>query len=278
MKQKPHLIVLLMLCITAAAVMLPVVYTICNSFMSREEIVQTYLGGSVAFSSFHLLPDTVSFDAYYQIFLRRPDYLLKFWNSLGWTLLMVTLQILVVCPTAYGFSRFRFPGREALFFVIVLLMLLPYQVTLVANYLVLDQMGILGSWWAVVLPSIFSPLGVFILRQSMAAIPTDLLEAARLDGAGELRTLTWVVLPQCRGGIASVVILSFVEYWNMVEQPLMFLSDWRQYPLSIFLAQANSRIPEIGFACGVLAMLPVVMLYLFFEDALVEGIAASTKF
>ncbi len=277
MKQKQKRLQILLLAIAAVCVLLPVVYTICNAFMSGEEIARYYLGGQDGFSAFHLFPESFSLDGFYQALLRRPDYLLKFWNSLGYTLLMVALQLLVVCPTAYGFARFRFPGREALFFLIVLLMLLPYQVTLVANYMVLDRMGLIGSWWAVVLPAAFSPLGVFIMRQAMSSVPAELLEAARLDGAGELRTLLQIVLPRCKGAVASVVILSFVEYWNMVEQPLMVLADRRQYPLSIFLAQANSDMPEIGFACGVLAMLPVLLLFLYFEDALVEGIAASAK-
>ena len=266
-----------LLALAAALVLLPVLYTVCNSFMSGEEIIRYYLGDGGGYSAFHLFPDAFSLEGYYQVLLRRPDYLVKFWHSLGYTLLMVALQLLVAVPTAYSFARFRFPGREPLFCLIVLLMILPVQVTLVANYMVLDRMGLIGSWWAVVLPAAFSPLSVFILRQAMAAVPRELLEAARLDGAGELGILFRVVLPQCRGAVASVVVLSFVECWNMVEQPLMFLSDKLRYPLSIFLAQANSQIPEIGFACGVLAMQPVLLLFLYFEDELVEGIAAPMR-
>ncbi len=268
---------LFLLAVAATLVLLPVVYTVCNAFMSGTEISQYYLGGQSGFASFHLLPDEFSLESFYQILLRRPDYLFKFWNSLGNTLLMVALQLVISALAAYGFARFRFPGRDALFFLVVLLMLLPYQVTLVANYMVLDKLNLLGSWWAVILPCSFSPLGVFILRQAMASVPHELLEAARLDGASERCILIRIVLPQCKGAIASVVILSFVEYWNMVEQPLMFLAERKQYPLSIFLAQINSEIPEIGFACGVLAMLPAVLLFLYYEDALVEGITASTK-
>ena len=271
--KKTKILSVILLCPVAFFVVLPVVYTFTNSFMSASEITAQYFGAN-GYAAFDLIPNEFSLDGYYQILLRRPDYLIKFWNSLGYTLLMVVLQQLAICPAAYGFARFNFPGRNVLFFLVILMMMLPYQVTLVANYLVLDQMQLIGSWWAIILPATFSPMGVFILRQAMGSVPKELIEAARLDGANEIVVLLRVVLPRCKGAVASVVILSFVEYWNMVEQPLMFLTQRVQYPLSIFLAQANAEIPEVGFACGVLALLPVLLVYLFFEDELVEGITS----
>lgn len=266
----------LILFLIVAIVLLPVIYTVTNSFMGADEIAD-YYGGQSETAQFHLFPDDMSLSGYYQILLRQPDYLVKFWNSLGYTLLIVGVQVLVALFASYAFARYRFPLRNVLFTLVILLMMMPYQVTLVANYMILDKLNLIGGWSAVILPAVFMPLGVFILRQSMSGVPKELIEAARLDGAGDMRILFSIVAPRCKGGIAAVLILSFVDNWNMVEQPLMFLSERRQYPLSIFLAQANSQIPEIGFACGVLAMLPVIILFLFFEDALVEGITATTK-
>lgn len=268
--------VLLALC--ATMVLLPIIYTVTNSFMDANEINSYYSGiyDEDSRTVFHLFPDDISLNGYYQMLLRRPDYLVKFWNSLGYTTLMVVGQAFISCLAGYAFAKFRFPGREALFFIVIIIMMMPYQVTLVSNYIVLDKMGLIGGWPAVMLPAVFSPFGVFVLRQSIAAIPQEIIEAAKIDGANQARILFQIVMPRCKGGIVAVLILGFIDNWNMVEQPLIFLSERNQYPLSIFLSQINSSSPELGFACGVLAMIPVVLLFLFFENELVEGITIST--
>lgn len=270
-------LIFLLLSVTAALVLAPVLYTLGNSFMSTAEIARYY--GRVSQPDvrtlFHLFPDRVSLDGYYQIFLRRPDYLVKFWNSLIYSAVIVGGQVAVSCLAGYAFARFSFPGKNAVFFVIIILMMMPYQVTLVSNYIILDKMHLLGGWAAVILPTVFSPFGVFLMRQAAVSIPAEILESAKLDGASPLRTLGSIVVPLCKSGVCSLIILSFIDVWNMVEQPLVFLSERSQYPMSIFLSQMNSSAPELGFACGVLAMAPVVLLFLFFERELTEGIAAS---
>lgn len=276
-RKTAHALIFLLLALTAALVLAPVLYTLGNSFMSTAEIARYY--GRVSQPDvrtlFHLFPDRVSLDGYYQILLRRPDYLVKFWNSLFYSAVIVGGQAAVSCLAGYAFARFSFPGKNAVFFVIIILMMMPYQVTLVSNYIILDKLHLLGGWAAVILPTIFSPFGVFLMRQAAVSIPAEILESAKLDGAGPLRTLGSIVVPLCKSGVCSLVILSFIDVWNMVEQPLVFLSERGQYPMSIFLSQMNSSAPELGFACGVLAMAPVVLLFLFFEQELTEGIAAS---
>jgi multiple sugar transport system permease protein len=113
------------------------------------------------------------------------------------------------------------------------------------------------------------------MRQVISTMPDSLIEAAKLDGANQIQLLTRVVLPRCKSGVISLIILSFIDNWNMVEQPLIFLDDTSQYPLSVFLAQVNSSNLNLSFTCGILAMLPVAILFLFFEKELVEGIGFS---
>lgn len=273
----------LILGILALLVLFPVVYTVSNSFMGNSEILH-YYGSLVQGKSqgggqwlpFHLIPDGFSLDGFYQILLRRPDYLVKFWNSLFLTGTIVLGQTLLSCLAGYGFAKYHFPGSRVLFVVIVILMLMPYQVTLVSNYIVLDQVGLIGSYLSVILPGVFAPFGVFWMRQVMEGIPDELMESASLDGAGQWRILWQIMVPCCKGGLASLITLSFVDNWNMVEQPLIFLKKRSMYPLSIFLSQINQETLGAAFASGILAMLPVALLFAFFQEELVEGISLSS--
>lgn len=261
----------------ALFVLLPILYTVTNSFMSASEINQYYgrMTQEGNHTIFHLLPDRISLDGYYQMLFRRPDYLVKFWNSIFLTCSIVLGQVAVSCMAGYAFSKFHFPFRDAIFFILIILMMMPYQVTLVSNFIVLDQMKLIGSYAAVILPGIFSPFGVFLMRQVIDTMPNETIEAAKLDGANQFQILTRIVIPRSKSGIVSLIILSFVDNWNMVEQPLIFLKDRSAYPLSIFLSQINSADPSLGFACGMLAMIPVALLFVFFEQELVEGITLS---
>jgi len=262
----------------AAVVLLPVIYTVLNAFMGGEEIMRYYSGiwGQTGeYAEFHILPDRWSAQGLRAVLLDTPDYLLKFWKSVGLSGVIVLGQIVISVLAGYGFSRFRFPGRDFLFVLVVLIMMMPYQVTLVSNYIMLDALGLIGGYASVILPGIFSSFGVFLMKQVMDGIPQEILEAARLDGAGRLRVLWEVILPLSKGGIASLLLLGFVDNWNMVEQPLVFLRDERMYPLSVFLARSVSANGSEIFACGLLAMLPVMLLYLYFKEELVEGISLS---
>ena len=252
---------------------LPIVYTVMNSLMSPAE-VQHYYSGSGQMT-LHLLPDQFSLEEYYQILFRRPDYLMKFFNSLWPVTVIVIGQVCVSSAAGFAFAKFRFPGRDVLFFFVIILMMMPIQVTLVSNYIVLDRMGLIGTYFAIILPAIFSPFGVFLMRQVIAAMPDELIEAAKLDGAGNCRIFLRIVLPCSKSGVVSLVILCFIDNWNMVEQPIVFLKDAGKYPLSVFLSQINEMNPGLSFACGVLAMVPVALLFLFYEKELIEGIGFS---
>ena len=273
-KQVPRYVILIAF---ALVVLLPIVYTVTNSFMSAAEIRHYYssINAEAGSTMFHIVPDRFSLDSYYQVFLASPNYLRKFWISMGLTTVIVAGQVVVSCFAGYGFAKFNFPGRDAIFFIIIIMMMMPYQVTLVSNYIVLDKLNLIGTYWALILPGIFSPFGVFLMRQVMATTPTVLMEAAMLDGANQIQVLFKVVLPRCKSGVVSLIILSFIDNWNMVEQPLIFLDEVSQYPLSVFLAQANSSNLSLSFTCGILAMLPVALLFLFFEKELVDGIGFS---
>ncbi len=285
-----HIIALTLLTIWLVAFALlfitPTVLTLTNSFMSASEISANYgtvfsensTGGKAYISeriNLKFIPDMVTFKQYITIFVSSPEYLLKFWNSVMLTAPVVLLQTAVACMAAYGFSRYQGKGRNLLFFGYVVLMLMPAQVTLVPNYLVSKALGLLNTRWSVILPGIFSPFAVFILTKSMRRIPKSLIEAARLDGASEWKVFSKICLPSVKGAMFSVMILIFIDYWNLVEQVLILLTDTDKQPLSIFLSQINSGEISLAFAAASIYMIPAILLFLYGEDYLVEGIAYS---
>ena len=154
-------------------------------------------------------------------------------------------------------------------------MLMPYQVTLVPNFIVADMLGILNTRWAIILPGVFSPFAVFILTRFMRRIPNSLIEAAKLDGAGEWRIFRHICVPMSSSIVYSVAILIFIDYWNMVEQPLIMLSDTEMHPLSVFLSNLNTADTGIAFAAATVYMVVPMLMFLYSEDYLVEGISYS---
>lgn len=268
-----------MLC--AAAFIAPTVLTVANSLMKQSELDANYgvlySSGKIAARNVNLkfIPDTVTFSQYGTVLLKSPDYLFKFWNSVILVVPIVVFQLAVALLASYGFARWRGRLREFLFFAYIVLMLMPYQVTLVPNYLVSDWLGILKTRWAVWLPAIASPFGVFLLTKYMRRIPASYREAAQLDGAGSWQIFRYIYVPLCKSILYSVGILLFLDYWNMVEQPLILLKDAMKYPLSVYLASINAQELGIAFAAAVIYMIPSGLLFLYGEDYLVQGITYS---
>ena len=265
--------------------LMPTVLTITNSFMTQSEITANYGqvfqnatdGKSYIKDKINLkfIPDKVSFSQYFTVLLKSPDFLYKFWNSVILVAPIVLAQLAVASVAAYGFTRWRGKIRDTIFFAYVILMLMPYQVTLVPNYLVSDFLGLLNTRWAIILPGAFAPFSVFLLTKSMRRIPASLIESAKLDGAGEWHIFWNICLPQCRSALYSIAILVFIDYWNMVEQPLILLPDADMQPLSVYLSTINAGEIGIAFAVAVIYMIPGLLMFLHGEAYLVEGIAHS---
>ena len=261
----------------------PIVLTITNSFMSSSEIASNYgsvfatseSGGKVFISekvNLKFIPDMVSFSQYLTVLFKSPDYLFKFWNSVILVGPIVLFQLAVAMLASYGFARYKGKVREIIFFSYVILMLMPYQVTLVPNYLVSSWLHILDTRWAIWLPGIFSPFAVYLLTKYTQRIPVSMIEAAKIDGAGEWQIFTKIAVPLCKGALCSVAILVFIDYWNMVEQPLILLSNEDMHPLSVFLSKINSGEIGLAFAVATIYMVPSLLVFLYGEDYLVEGI------
>lgn len=263
--------------------LMPIVLTVTNSFMSASEISSNYgqvfstsdSGGKTFISkkvNLKFIPDMVSFSQYITVLFKSPDYLFKFWNSVILVAPIVGFQLLVALLASYGFTRYRGKLKEIIFFTYIILMLMPYQVTLVPNYLVSSWLHILDTRWAIWLPGIFSPFAVYLLTKYMRRIPVSVMEAAQIDGAGEWQIFRHVCMPLCKGCMCSVAILIFIDYWNMVEQPLILLTDDAMHPLSVFLSKIKNGEIGLAFAVATIYMVPTLLVFLYGEDYLVEGI------
>lgn len=266
--------------VLAIAVLMPTVLTVTNSFMSQGEISYNYglvfSGNSPGYMSenvrLKLIPDMVSFSQYYTALFQSPEYLLKFWNSISYVAPIVFFQVLIALLAAYSFSRFRSKGKEILLFVYTILMLMPYQVTMVPNYIVANALSLVDTRWSIWLPGITAPFSVYLLTKFMRKIPMSYYEAAKVDGAGEWAIFTKISMPLCKSAVVSVVILVFIDYWNMVEQPILMLSNMDLYPLSVYLSKINAEEVGIAFAVAVVYMVLPLLIFLYGEEYLVEGI------
>ena len=258
--------------------MMPLMITFTNSFMGSREVESNYAIGGLGADEYvdmDVVPQKATVSQYASLLFDSPVYLHMFWNSVKIVVPIVLGQILVSAPAAYAFTVLKFRGKEGLFFLYMIVMLLPLQVTLMPNYIVADWMGIADSSLAIILPGIFNPLGVFLLRQFMKSMPDAYIEAAKVDGAGHGKIFLWVVLPMVKHGIAAVAMLTLLDYWNLVDQAVIFIQNSEARPLSIFLAKINSGELGMAFAGSCFYALPVVLVLLCGQEYLKSGIAIT---
>ena len=244
---------------STAAVILTVLSVVPFAYVFAKSLISNQGGFTLAY--------------YYQVFLAQEQYLLRFWKSLGLCLCITAGQVTVSTLAGYGFAKCRFPGKNDLFFLLMVLMIMPLQVTLVPNYIMLDRLGLLDTYYALVLPMIFVPLGTFIMTQSFQAVPNEIIEAARLDGCGTLKLICRIAVPMNKAGLICTLLLSFLDGWNMVEQPMVYLEDFGRYPISVALASVPPEDPTVQLVCCILTVLPPLFLFTYFNRELVEGIA-----
>ncbi|MDU4696059.1 MAG: carbohydrate ABC transporter permease [Paenibacillus sp.] len=286
-KRLPKLALTAGIGLIAALMSIPLIVTFTNSLMTEQEIGMNYgligqmtdvaagAGGTDRFVNLKLLPDWLSLGQYREVLIMNSKFLRMFWNSVGMVVPIIVGQTLVASLAAYAFAKLRFRGRDKLFLLYLLTMLMPFQVTLVPNYLVANALGLMNTEAAIILPGIFGAFGVFMLRQFMAHIPGAYTEAAKIDGAGEWTVYRQIVLPLAKPGLAALAVLLFVDYWNMIEQPLLFLEDSFKQPLSLYLARIAEEERGVGFAASVLYMTPMLLLFFYAESYFIQGVQLS---
>lgn len=268
----------LILCVFCTLMVLPLLMLFVDSLMGKLELLETcgaVLSDCEGYAGFRLFPLYPTLRAYVRLLLDSPEYFTAFWNSMFQTVGVLMGQLLVAVPAAWAFARFRFPGKKILWFLYMLLMILPFQVTMVSGYLVLNCAHLMDTHGAVILPGIFSTLPVFILQKTFAGIPGEVVEAAQIDGAGDMRIFLDIGIPLGKSGIFSIFILGFLEYWNAIEAPMTYLKAKNLWPLSLYLPQMTGSEISAVFAASVVTLLPAVLLFLTGQENLEQGIVAS---
>ncbi len=269
----------ILLIVLALLAVYPVIFLSAGSLMGADELedcLGAVVSGAEGYASFPALPRYPTLQHFAEVLLDSPEFFVMFWNSILITFGVLGGQFVAGTMAAWGFARYEFPCKRGIFLLYIVLMLLPFQVLMLSDYLLLDRLRLLDSLWAVILPGMFSTFPVFIMYRFFAEIPDSLIESARLDGAREWQLFWYLALPMGSSGIIAALVLGFLEYWSLIEQPLTFIKDKSKLPLSVFLPDLTMT-GKAGFlfAVSVVTFLPAIIVFMGGRDYLEQGIMAG---
>lgn len=262
-------ILYIILTVLAILFVLPVFYLFMGAFKAESELFRV---------PFKWLPDKFILDNFINMFQSIP-----FMRYLKNTMIIVVFNIigsLLSCSlVAYGFSRLRWPGRDKVFILVLITMILPYQVTLVPLFLMFTKMKWIGTFLPLIVPCFFgNPFFIFLLRQFFTGIPQDISEAARIDGASEFTIFSSLVLPMAKPALTTVALFAFIRSWNDFLGPLVFLGRDELYTLSLAASMLKSNLDpnwSVLLALGTVMILPVLLIFFVMQKYFIQGIAMS---
>ncbi len=257
--------------VTAFLVVFPFIWMLMVSFSQQNSVLTRV---------FLLFPSTWSIDGYKEVFRQTP-YIRWFLNSAYITLILTTLQVMLGVFSAYALSRYTFPGRELLFFLVLCTMMIPPQAIMLPSFMVITAFGWVNSYWGLVLPHMARGYVIFMLRQFFLQIPKQLDEASQIDGCNSLQTLYNVYLVSALPAIISVTLIQFVRNWNDYYWALVVISEKIKLTLPVAIVSFRDEtmvrwVPTMGAA--VMSVIPVVLLYLIGQRYFLEtNLASGTK-
>jgi multiple sugar transport system permease protein len=252
LKRKLNMFLLIVLSLIT---ILPLWFVITGSFIGPGEFAENFsavLNNTSGDVSWPLFPKYPTLRSFVELLLDTPRFFVVFWNSCRQVFPSMLGQLMVGVPAAWSLAKFNFKGKKTIFTLYIILMIMPFQVTMVSTYLVLDKLRILDSHLSIILPAVFSTFPVFIMVKFFKAIPKSLFEAASIDGAGEWRIFWNIGIPMGRGGIISAMILGFLELWNAIEQPLNYIKTASRWPLTLYLPNISSEKAGISLVGSVI--------------------------
>lgn len=268
MRKFSNALIMLILVALAAFMLFPFIWMVLGSFKPKDELFAVPMT---------LFPTRWMTSNYVDVFIKIP--FARFYANTAYIAIMSTTGQVITCSlSAYAFSKLQFKGRDALFMLYLATMMIPYQVTMIPQYELIRNLGLLNTHWALILLHLFSPFGVFLLRQFMISIPDSLVESARIEGAGELCILTKIVLPLSKSALATLVTLKFLDSWNEFTAPMILLSDKSKYNLQLGLRMFQQEFGveyTLILAGTTMSLIPILIIYIFAQQYFIEGIAST---
>jgi ABC-type sugar transport system, permease component len=258
--------------------LIPLYMVVSGSFMGVNEITRNLspaLSDAKGTVFWPMIPQYPTLRPYVELLLDSPAFFKMFWNSICQVAPILVGQLIIAVPAAWAFAKIEFPFRRVIFTLYIALMIMPFQVTMVSSYLVLDRLKLLNTYLAVILPAAFSTFPVFIIVKFFSSIPQAMIEAAKIDGATERQIFTEIGIPLGKSGIMSAMVLGFLENWNAIEPSLTFLSDKSKWPLSLYLPDISTDRLGVSLVASVIMMAPALLIFVFGQSYLEEGIRAS---
>lgn len=256
------------LTIIACTILMPFVWMISASLNSNTEVLRM---------PFQWIPKQIKWDNYVVIFQRAPMSIFIS-NSLKIAILSVAGLLLFGSMAAYAFAKLQFKGRDKVFLLFIATMMIPSSVVMIPKYVLFQNIGLLGSHYSLILPAIFNPTMIFLMRQHFMGIPNELIEAAKIDGASHIYIYSKIIMPMSKSVLSTVFLLSFIGSWNDFMNPLLYLSSLKSYTIPIGITTFNSSHTSMRAwtsAASLVAIIPVFTIFLFGQRYLLDGIATT---
>jgi lactose/L-arabinose transport system permease protein len=268
-KKQSQVIIYIILTIVSVVAVFPFIWTIISATHTNTQIFNP---------SYAMIPQSSFVGNLLDLQASMPIWNNLF-NSIFITVTFTALTLFLDSMAGYGFAKYKFKGRNVLFFACLITMMIPSQVTMVPLFIQVTKMNWVNTSWAVIMPGLAAMFGVFLMRQSFEQFPNDLIESSRIDGAGEIRIFFQVVAPAMKPAFASLGILTFVQQWGNYMWPLIVLNSEKSYTLPLAIAMLVSPGAVINYGAvmvgAVIAFLPVLIFFLLFQKNFIQGMLSG---
>ena len=263
-----HSLLFVILMIIGLTMLVPFFWTLSSSFKYDREIFEYPI---------KWIPEVFRWSNYQEVWT-RVNFLTSYLNTIKLSIIVTVGQVVTCSLAAYSFAKMDYPGRDKIFLCYLATMMVPWHAIMIPQFIIIKNMGFYDSHWSIILMNLFSAFGVFLLRQFMLGIPMELSEAARIDGCGELKIYSQIIMPMCKPGLATLVVFTFNFMWNDYMGPMIYLNTDKLKTIQIGLAAFRTEYgAEYGLimAGTVCSLLPMVLIYCVAQKYLIEGIAFS---
>lgn len=263
-----HSVLFVVLLVIGLTMLVPFFWTLSSSLKYDREIFEYPI---------KWIPEVLRWSNYEEVWT-RVNFLTYYLNTIKLSLIVTIGQVVTCSLAAYSFAKMDYPGRDKIFLCYLATMMVPWHAIMIPQFIIIKNLGLYDSHWSIILMNLFSAFGVFLLRQFMLGIPMELSEAARIDGCGELKIYSQIIMPMCKPGLATLVVFTFNFMWNDYMGPMIYLNTDKLKTIQIGLAAFRTEYgAEYGLimAGTVCSLLPMVLIYCVAQKYLIEGIAFS---